>query len=189
LGLPGFFSYATANNPSGAAALNVITPTNGAAGTQPWSTKIAEEILDDVKKLKIAADVATDSAIDTNVLGVGTEQYNLLRFTYFNDTQTGETLLDRIVRKGIFDRVEKCPELNYINADFTQAKTAAEKAASTSMAIAFSDRRDVFVRHIPLELTSIPLQIQGFTHTVYYHCDDAGLLMYQKYGGTYLDNV
>lgn len=179
IGLKGFFTYAQDG------ALAVVTPTTGgeSGATQRWETKTADEIYEDCRKLKVAARQATRGKVDNNVLGVGINAYDILEGTYFfvNGVQTSETVLDRIKSKSMFERVEMCQELDNI--------TVEGICTNVAVAIAFSDRTDVFKRHIPLELTSIPLQIHGFTHTVYMHADDAGLLMYRKYGGTYLLNV
>lgn len=176
LGLKGYFSHAVDGN------LAVVSPVSGASSgaDNTWATKLPEEILDDVKRLKVAGRTNTSGAIDYNVLGVGTEGYSLLQFTYFN-TVTGETVLDRILNKKIFDRVEMCSELDTV--------TVSGLVTAQNVAVAFSDRTDVFKRHIPVELVAIPIQVQGFTLTVYLHSDDAGLFLYRKYGGAYLLDI
>lgn len=183
-GLSGFFSYATTSNPSGAIALNVVTPVAGLSvgADNTWATKLPEEILNDVINLKLASGIATKGKIKSNVLGVGVEQYGLLQYSYFNGMGTGESVMDRIMKKGIFDRVEECPELNGVTI-------SSLGITNKNIAIAISDRTDVFKLQHPLEFTPLPLQISGFSFKVFCHGNTAGLMMYQKYGGTYLNDI
>lgn len=179
LGLKGFFTYAKDS------FCAVVTPVAGAGAgaNNTWATKTADEIWADVMKLKRAAREETKGQVDNNVLAVGIVNYGELEAKCFTvgGVNTGESVLDRIVKKRVFARVEMCPELDLV--------TVTGLVSNQNVAIAFSDRMDVFKRHIPLELTAIPMQIAGFTHTVYLHADDAGLFMYRKYGGTYLLNT
>ena len=176
-GLPGYFSWATDG------MLNAITPVAGAGAgaNNTWGTKSPEEILNDVIRLQMASSIATGSKIKTNVLGVGTEGYGLLNYTYFNGMGTGESVMDRIMSKKIFDRVEECPELNNV--------TVAGLVTAQNVAIAYSDRKDVFKLHHPLEFTTLPLQVEGFSYKVYCHGNTAGLFCYQKHGGSFLLNI
>jgi hypothetical protein len=176
-GLPGFFTWAAGGY------LNAITPVAGASAgaDNTWATKLPEEILNDVIRLQMASGVATNSRIKSNVLGVGTEGYGLLQYTYFNGLGTGESVMDRIISKKIFDRVEECPELNNI--------TVPGLATNVNAAIAYSDRKDVFKLHHPLEFTTLPLQVEGFSYKVYCHGNTAGLFLYQKFGGSYLLDI
>lgn len=180
IGLKGYFTWAKDG------FLSVITPGAGAGvgADNTWATKTAEEIFNgDIRRLKNSGRENTKKAIDYNVLAVGIAAYGELETKCFSlgGVPTSETVLDRILSKRMFDRVEMCPELDDV--------TVTGLVSSKAVAIAFSDREDVFTRHIPLELTSIPLQIQGFTHTVHMYCDDGGLFCYRKYGGAYLLDV
>lgn len=191
-GLKGYFSHATESN------LSVITPVAGAGvgADTTWETKTADEIYDDCMKLKRAGREDTKGQVDNNVLAVGIKNYGHLESKRFKlgSVLTSETVLNRLLTNKIFDRVEMCPELDSNRSDVYKDLEADEPTVSAliknkNVAIAFSDRKDVFKRHIPLELTPIPLQIHGFTHTVYLHADDSGLLLYRKYGGAYLLNT
>lgn len=172
LGLKGFFSYAQDG------MLSNPTRTNSV-----WASNTAEQIWDDLLKLKKAADVDTKGAIDNNVLAVGITNYYDLKETYFTlgGIQTSESVFDRIMKTGLFDRVEKCPELDSV--------TVADVVTAQNVAIAFSDREDVFKRQIPVEIIALPIQQSGFTFTVYMHADDGGLFLYRKYGGAYMINT
>jgi hypothetical protein len=176
-GLPGYFTWATGGY------LNAVPQVAGlsAGADYTWATKLPEEILNDVIRLKLASGIATNSAIKSNVLGVGTEGYGLLQYSFFNGMGTGESVMDRIKSKGIFERIEECPELNNV--------TVAGLVTAKNVAIAYSDRPDVFKLHHPLEFTTLPLQIKGFSSRIYCHGNTAGLFLYQKYGGSYLLDI
>lgn len=178
-GLKGFFTHMESQY------LEAISPTNGTSGQPYWAQKTAAEIWADLVKLKKSSDVNTNGQIVSNVLAVGVESYNILAFTTFTDTiYQGRSILERIQQTGIFDRVEKCPELTSV----TNAKLPTP-ITSKSVAVAYSDRPDVFKLHHPLEFTTLPMEIEGFDTVVYCHANTAGLFMYRKYGGAFLINV
>jgi hypothetical protein len=175
-GLKGFFAWAKDG------MLNAITPVNGAAGTKPWSTKTAQEIWDDLVNLAVASETATNDTIRSNVLAVSGTNYNLLMYKKFTDLQGSGTLIQRIKETGMFDRVERCPELLSV--------THAGVVSAKGVGIAFSDRSDCFKIQHPLEFTTLPISIEsGFEHVVYCHADTAGLMQYRKYAGSYLTDV
>jgi len=174
-GIKGFFSWAKDG------MLNVITPASvGVGSTNTWSTKTAEQIWDDLVNLAVASENATNDTIRSNVLAVSGSNYNLLMYKKFTDT-TGQTLMARIKETGMFDRIERCPELKSV--------THAGLVSNKGVAIAFSDRPDCFKIHHPLEFTTLPLEVEGFEHKVYCHADTAGLLQYRKHAGSYLLDV
>lgn len=176
-GLPGYFTWASGG------FLNTVTPVAGisSGADNTWATKLAEEIWNDVIRLKLASGMATGGQIKSNVLGVGTEGFGLLQYTHFNNLGTGETIMDRIISKKVFERVEECPELNTV--------TVAGLVTAKNCAIAYSDRKDVFKLHHPLEFTTLPMQIKGFSSRIYCHGNTAGLFCYQKFGGSYLLDI
>jgi hypothetical protein len=192
VGLKGYFSYATDNK------LAVITPVAGAgvSADNTWTTKTAEEILEDCTKLKRAGREETKGQVDYNVLAVGIKAYGELESKCFTvgGQMTSESVLDRLLKKRMFERVEMCSELDKTRNDIYDTLAKDSKEVNTllnnkNVAIAFSDRTDVFKKHTPLELTSIPIQVVGLTYTVHMYSDDAGLFMYRKYGGAYLLDV
>ncbi len=175
-GLKGLFSWIKDGY------LEAIPVVNGTAGTPEWSTKTAAEIWADLIKLKKSSDIKTVGQIESNVLGCGVTNYNLLKFTTFTDTvYQGKSIYERILQSGMFDRIEKCPELENV--------TVTGVCTNKSVVVAFSDRDDVFKIHHPMEFTTLPLEIEGFDSTVYCHANTAGLFMYRKWGGSYLLNT
>ena len=176
-GLKGLFNYLQDEK--------LVKVTSAVAGSI-WSAKTADEIWADIVLLKKASEENTDGQIETDTLAVSIANYNILNLTNFevNGILSSESILDRILKRGLFTKVIKCPELKDPYASFRLTGLTSGK----SVAIAFSSRRDVFKIHHPLEFTTQPIEKDGMDYVVYCHANTAGLFLYRKYGGAFLIN-
>lgn len=159
-----------------------VTLANGAVGSSKlWTTKTAQEIIDDIVNIVSTVRTATNGVEEPNMLLMPESGYTLISTLKYSELANTTVLefLQKVFPDITFDRWIRC----------TGAAGGAAGTAGTDRIVCFTKDPDHIELHIPKELAPLEPQQVNLMTKVPHHARFGGVVCYRPLAIAYADGA